>query len=122
MSTAAPSMTCSLSCVGGSASYTGADVYGGTLTITNLFTGVFDYLAPSNTIEFTVQDFINPDYVSQFSFTITSYEDVSGTAYAIDTITTLYIEPDLGVLTITSILPTDSDLVYDLPTSYTVTM
>ncbi len=118
MTSTTPAVACLTSCSGTTGTYPTINAYGGTLTISNMFTS---YVAAGLSLNFEISSFTNPDFVDNFDLIITTYEKTSGTNMKIDE-STLTITPTAGTLTVTSILPTDSTKIYDIPTSYTVTM
>eukprot|EP00349_Pseudokeronopsis_sp_Brazil_P003349 CAMPEP_0202963904 /NCGR_PEP_ID=MMETSP1396-20130829/7959_1 /ASSEMBLY_ACC=CAM_ASM_000872 /TAXON_ID= /ORGANISM="Pseudokeronopsis sp., Strain Brazil" /LENGTH=190 /DNA_ID=CAMNT_0049685551 /DNA_START=1052 /DNA_END=1624 /DNA_ORIENTATION=+ len=73
------------------------------LTLEDIFTS---YVTGGDTVTFDLGGFINPDIAGSYYFTITSYEDSSGTFEKIDTITDIYVEiKALSVISILKIKP-----------------
>ena len=94
-------------------------VSGTTWNLKGLF--VSTYTRAGDTLIFTITGFTNPSSTTAVAFTFTSRDTSSGD-YAIDTISTMTVTATQGAITISSLHPTDSYKIYDIPTSYTIIM
>lgn len=108
-----------ISCDFGCTSTIAPALVSGTWELRGLF--VTAYTTAGSTIIFTITGFTNPASITPALFTMTSRDTSSGD-YAIDTISTLSITATQGIITISVIKPTDSYKIYDIPTSYTITL
>mmetsp|Transcript_35853 Transcript_35853/g.34903 ORF Transcript_35853/g.34903 Transcript_35853/m.34903 type:complete len:115 (+) Transcript_35853:1121-1465(+) len=102
MDSASLSLTCSSNCDDSSPTLTYDDSLR-KLTLEDIFTS---YVSGGSTVMFDMGGFINPDISGSYFFTITSYEDTSGSFEKIDEITDIYVEiMALSVIAIRKIKP-----------------